>query len=189
MFQNDDTKQYLFLSLSHDINISEWAPCPWPRMHHSSPYLMFTPSNIYGLCCPLLLSSLSGDTLTPGVSSSFSWLFFGLPPICIHNFGIEAKNTFVSTGVLLKLLLLKSRTQTNVISEAWKLPEGSPGKQRCTNRLLKHCRYVLSHYGRGLSTGKAYRRSTVWRVWLVSLVMWSFCRFLLLLPVSWLLGF
>lgn len=136
-----------------------------------------------------LLSSLSGDTLTPCVSFSFSWLFFGLPPICIHNFGIEAKNTFVSTGVLLKLLLLKSRTHTNVTSKAWKPHEGSPGKQRCTNRLLKHCRYILSHYGRGISTRKDYRMSTVWRVRLVCLGLCSFCRFLLLLPVSWLLGF
>ena len=39
-------------------------------------------------------------------------------------------------GVLLKLLLLKSHTQINVISKAWKLSEGSKGKLRYTNMLL-----------------------------------------------------
>lgn len=142
------TLNSMLFSVSHDVATSERAQCPRPRMNPSYPRLTFTPLNAYGCDVLTSLSAPWGPSgAWPFLASSpfpppFSGLVLGAPPICIRNLGMwgEANSTFASTGVLLKLLLLKSRPQRKAIGKVWKPREASTGKPRCTHRSLRCCR-------------------------------------------------
>lgn len=122
-----------------------------------------------------------GDTGTQtlGVSSivsSFSWLFFGPPPICLQTLGIGDKNNICFNWSLTQVAF----TQTVHTSTCDLYIMADPAEERRrTDRDVKRYRQILGHKGQGrLRTKWWNKRARRTRL----LGLGSFCR-LLILPV------